>query len=46
MINMKYIAEGLIHETFTNENLQSTYGGKLELKHAEQLSASQDRATK
>ena len=36
----KTIAEGFINETFTNENLQSTYGGKLELAHAEELSVS------
>jgi general L-amino acid transport system ATP-binding protein len=46
MINIKNIAEGLINETFTNENLQSTYGGKLELTHAEELSAPRDRPTK
>ena len=46
MINIKNIAEGLINETFTNENLQSTYGGKLELTHAEELSAPKDRPTK
>ena len=46
MINIKNIAEGLIDETFTNENLQSTYGGKLELTHAEELSAPKDRPTK
>ena len=46
MINIKNIAEGLINETFTNENLQSTYGGKLELTHAEELFAPKDRATK
>ena len=40
MINIKTIAEGFINETFTNENLQSTYGGKLELAHAEELSVS------
>ena len=45
MINIKNIAEGLINETFTNENLQSTYGGKLELAHAEELSVSIDRTT-
>ena len=46
MINIKNIAEGLINDTFTNENLQSTYGGKLELTHAEELFAPKDRATK
>ena len=46
MINIKNIAEGLINEIFTNENLQSTYGGKLELTHAEELSAPKDRPTK
>ena len=42
MINIKNIAEGLINDTFTNENLQSTYGGKLELTHAEKLFAPKD----
>ena len=46
MINIKNIAEGLINDTFTNENLQSTYGGKLELTHAEELFAPKDLATK
>ena len=46
MINIKNIAEGLINDTFTNENLQSTYGGKLELTHAEKLFAPKDLATK
>ena len=45
-VNIKNIAEGLINETFTNENLQSTYGGKLELTPCRGLSAPKDRPTK
>ena len=40
MINIKKIAEGSIKDTFTNKNLQSTYGGKLALAHVEELSIS------
>jgi manganese/zinc/iron transport system ATP- binding protein len=38
LINKTKIAEGPVETTFTAENLQSTYGGRLATAHIEQLS--------
>jgi manganese/zinc/iron transport system ATP- binding protein len=37
MINVRRIAEGPIEETFTSENLQAAYGGRLATAHIDQL---------
>lgn len=37
LINVNKIAEGPVDTTFTSENLQSTYGGRLASAHIEQL---------
>ena len=37
MINIRKIAEGPVNETFTAENLQSTYGGRLATNHIDEL---------
>ncbi|MEQ8825450.1 MAG: metal ABC transporter ATP-binding protein [Filomicrobium sp.] len=37
LINVRKIAEGPVATTFTSENLQATYGGRLATTHIEQL---------
>ena len=37
LINVRRIAEGPVATTFTSENLQATYGGRLAAAHIEQL---------
>ena len=37
MINVRRIAEGPVAETFTTENLQATYGGRLAATHLDEL---------
>lgn len=37
MINVRRMAEGPVKDTFTPENLQATYGGRLATAHIEQL---------
>lgn len=38
LINVRKIAEGPVATTFTEDNLQATYGGRLAVTHIEQLS--------
>lgn len=40
MLNIRKIAEGPIDTTFTSENLQKTYGGRLAAAHIDQLKLS------
>jgi manganese/zinc/iron transport system ATP- binding protein len=37
LINMRKVAEGPVATTFTAENLQATYGGRLATTHIDQL---------
>ncbi len=37
MINVRRVAEGPVGEVFTEENLQKTYGGRLETGHVDRL---------
>jgi manganese/zinc/iron transport system ATP- binding protein len=37
LINLRRIAEGPVATTFTAENLQATYGGRLATTHIDQL---------
>jgi manganese/zinc/iron transport system ATP- binding protein len=37
LVNIRKMAEGPIPETFTAENLQMTYGGRLAATHIDQL---------
>ncbi len=37
LINVRKVAEGSVARTFTSENLQATYGGRLATTHIEQL---------
>ncbi len=39
LINVRRVAEGPVETTFTNENLQATYGGRLASPHLDELSA-------
>ncbi|MEM9044190.1 MAG: metal ABC transporter ATP-binding protein [Pseudomonadota bacterium] len=38
LINVRRIAEGSVETTFTNENLQAAYGGRLAATHLDELS--------
>ena len=42
MINVRKIAEGPVGTTFTAQNLQATYGGRLANAHIEQLNLAKD----
>jgi manganese/zinc/iron transport system ATP- binding protein len=38
LINVRRMAEGPVSTTFTTENLQATYGGRLAATHLDELS--------
>lgn len=38
LINVRKMAEGSVHEAFSTENLQATYGGRLAATHLDELS--------